>query len=301
MGDRALMDDSGRVSILGRYKDIIVRGGENISPAALEACLNQHGGIKLPMTASGKARKLESKRILLVDSLTIMRFCYEVEKVYGKRLEPGEVRGNEIILKQARLLQGQAHDYGRLNFSQVQNQKATGPPSPQDMIPAFGSLASASKAAELATPALERLNLTWQDDVGAVYRSKDPAREFLSTSRRAVSFNLRWAYEIRSSTTNRLRQGLEEALTRHQTLRSLEVDTFEEVHKLIPDMNLEFAGPPDPAYRTVNIPIRTTSALGFIMTVHHSTFDAISMSAFIQGFDAILAGDGTQLREHTPF
>ncbi|KAL8821854.1 MAG: hypothetical protein Q9223_000152 [Gallowayella weberi] len=37
------------------------------------------------------------------------------------------------------------------------------------------------------------------------------------------------------------------------------------------------------------------------MTVHHSTFDAIFMSAFIQDFDAILAGDSKQLMEHGPF
>ena len=46
-GDRALMDEEGRVYILGRYKDIIIRGGENISPAVIESCLNSHNGIKV--------------------------------------------------------------------------------------------------------------------------------------------------------------------------------------------------------------------------------------------------------------
>ena len=46
-GDRAMMDEEGRVYILGRYKDIIIRGGENISPAVIESCLNSHSGIKV--------------------------------------------------------------------------------------------------------------------------------------------------------------------------------------------------------------------------------------------------------------
>ena len=47
IGDRALMDEEGRVYILGRYKDIIIRGGENISPAVIESCLNGHSGVKV--------------------------------------------------------------------------------------------------------------------------------------------------------------------------------------------------------------------------------------------------------------
>lgn len=46
-GDRALMDEEGCVFLLGQYKDIIVRGGENISPAALDSCLNRHQGVKV--------------------------------------------------------------------------------------------------------------------------------------------------------------------------------------------------------------------------------------------------------------
>ncbi|KAL8958716.1 MAG: hypothetical protein Q9183_005782, partial [Haloplaca sp. 2 TL-2023] len=39
-GDQARMDEEGLVYILGRYKDLIIRGGENISPAAIERCLD---------------------------------------------------------------------------------------------------------------------------------------------------------------------------------------------------------------------------------------------------------------------
>lgn len=39
-GDQAVMHADGAVSITGRYKDMIIRGGENIAPAAIEAILN---------------------------------------------------------------------------------------------------------------------------------------------------------------------------------------------------------------------------------------------------------------------
>lgn len=40
-GDLAMMDDEGYVRIVGRLKDMIIRGGENISPREIEECLHQ--------------------------------------------------------------------------------------------------------------------------------------------------------------------------------------------------------------------------------------------------------------------
>ncbi|KAA8647997.1 hypothetical protein EYZ11_004201 [Aspergillus tanneri] len=44
-GDQAYMDHVGQVYIIGRYKDIIIRGGENISPATIEGCLGNVQGV----------------------------------------------------------------------------------------------------------------------------------------------------------------------------------------------------------------------------------------------------------------
>ncbi|ETS75223.1 hypothetical protein PFICI_13707 [Pestalotiopsis fici W106-1] len=38
-GDQARMDEKGRTFITGRYKDMIIRGGENMSPTAIEAAI----------------------------------------------------------------------------------------------------------------------------------------------------------------------------------------------------------------------------------------------------------------------
>lgn len=45
-GDEAAMDDDGYVSITGRIKDLIIRGGENIHPLEVENCLFAHPGVK---------------------------------------------------------------------------------------------------------------------------------------------------------------------------------------------------------------------------------------------------------------
>ncbi|KAL8676904.1 MAG: hypothetical protein Q9186_006616 [Xanthomendoza sp. 1 TL-2023] len=42
-GDEAMMDEQGHIFIFGRYKDIIIRGGENLSPGLIENCLGRAG------------------------------------------------------------------------------------------------------------------------------------------------------------------------------------------------------------------------------------------------------------------
>lgn len=50
-GDQAYMDDLGNVYMMGRYKDIIIRGGENISPAKIENWLQEKRGIMVSLPA----------------------------------------------------------------------------------------------------------------------------------------------------------------------------------------------------------------------------------------------------------
>lgn len=48
-GDQAVMYDDGMVSITGRYKDIIIRGGENIAPSSIEVILNRFEGLQVSL------------------------------------------------------------------------------------------------------------------------------------------------------------------------------------------------------------------------------------------------------------
>ncbi|KAF2101709.1 acetyl-CoA synthetase-like protein [Rhizodiscina lignyota] len=40
-GDQAVIEKDGRIYVSGRYKEMIIRGGENLSPAAIESCIGQ--------------------------------------------------------------------------------------------------------------------------------------------------------------------------------------------------------------------------------------------------------------------
>ena len=44
-GDEASIDADGYVRITGRIKDLIIRGGENISPKEIEDCLREHPAV----------------------------------------------------------------------------------------------------------------------------------------------------------------------------------------------------------------------------------------------------------------
>lgn len=46
-GDQGVMLPDGRISITGRYKDMIIRGGENIAPSAIETVLKKYCGIQV--------------------------------------------------------------------------------------------------------------------------------------------------------------------------------------------------------------------------------------------------------------
>ena len=45
-GDRATIDAEGWITITGRLKDVIIRGGENVSVAAVEATLEAHPSVR---------------------------------------------------------------------------------------------------------------------------------------------------------------------------------------------------------------------------------------------------------------
>ena len=55
-GDEAMMDADGNIFIFGRYKDIIIRGGENLSPGLIENCLGQ-AGVQVRCVSSRKEQR----------------------------------------------------------------------------------------------------------------------------------------------------------------------------------------------------------------------------------------------------
>jgi acyl-CoA synthetase (AMP-forming)/AMP-acid ligase II len=76
-GDRAVMDGNGEVRIVGRYKDMIIRGGENISPSAIESILLSHFDLTAEIVA-------------LPDT---DRRCEEEERSTGRRFQSSRIAG----------------------------------------------------------------------------------------------------------------------------------------------------------------------------------------------------------------
>lgn len=70
-GDQANMDEHGVVQLLGRYKDLIIRGGENISPAKIEECMGQIPGLMVGFTGSIYGWQLTFTRRRSLDFQTV--------------------------------------------------------------------------------------------------------------------------------------------------------------------------------------------------------------------------------------
>ena len=92
-GDQARMDEGGWVYILGRYKDLIIRGGENISPTAIERCLDTIEGIResqvvgLPDEIAGEV-PVAVIRGSTVLGLTNYQIQQRVSKELGRMFSP---------------------------------------------------------------------------------------------------------------------------------------------------------------------------------------------------------------------
>ncbi len=79
-GDQARIDRSGNLKITGRTKDIIIRGGENISPALVEELLCSHPGIADAAVIGMPDRELGEK------------VCAYVRLVEGVKIDTEEIK-----------------------------------------------------------------------------------------------------------------------------------------------------------------------------------------------------------------
>jgi 2,3-dihydroxybenzoate-AMP ligase/mycobactin salicyl-AMP ligase len=79
-GDQARIDDSGYLKITGRIKDIIIRGGENISPAQVEELLCSYPGVTDAAVIGMPDKELGEK------------VCAYVKPSAGTRMDPEEIK-----------------------------------------------------------------------------------------------------------------------------------------------------------------------------------------------------------------
>jgi acyl-CoA synthetase (AMP-forming)/AMP-acid ligase II len=59
-GDQGLIDDHGVLHITGRYKDIIIRGGENVAPVKIELVLSQIPGLHVSIVINQRSKYTDS-------------------------------------------------------------------------------------------------------------------------------------------------------------------------------------------------------------------------------------------------
>jgi 2-furoate---CoA ligase len=80
-GDTGFVDADGDIFVTGRVDDMIISGGENISPVEIESCLSLHTGVSevavvgLPDERWGKVVTAFIKRRAAVDADELDSFC----------------------------------------------------------------------------------------------------------------------------------------------------------------------------------------------------------------------------------
>ncbi|KAK2603240.1 hypothetical protein N8I77_009711 [Diaporthe amygdali] len=324
-GDQGRMADDGAIFMLGRYKDMIKRGGENIFPQQLEyklqticwtkaqiigipdiitgeACvavvdpsksenfsklqlqidvskhigsefvfvniltLEELGLTEYPVGPGGKVRKPVLKEFVLsyldkagkrdqhtngnvtpksdtqnewidlvksiwagllhidsseldedfrlehfTDSLTTMRYCFEIERLTSKRLTVADVRECPTIKAQAQLVSGASIETYVAGKSDIDLHQRTGPPTVADVLICKGDESKLREIQEVAKPTLDQHGLTWERDVQECFGATPlwGATVLLPLTR---TFNLRFAFEVKGLEYLEIREALTETL-----------------------------------------------------------------------------------------
>ena len=112
------MDASGYISITGRIKDLIIRGGENISPLEVENCLISHPDILEASVVGVKDERYGEKIVAFVilrNKHLDVTGASEEEQEEGDRLVEYNSSLEDWIRKRLSSHMGESCDGSRLN------------------------------------------------------------------------------------------------------------------------------------------------------------------------------------------
>nr|XP_023908644.1 nonribosomal peptide synthetase vlms-like [Quercus suber]POF15630.1 putative acyl-coa synthetase yngi [Quercus suber] len=254
----------------------------------------------------------------LADSITIMRASNTIKRKLGLTIGPHQILEHPSIEAQAKVLQQQDRTASQPKSARPAARQ--GPPKITDVVHCLQSDAKFSALQQAFADIGSPMGLSWQDDVEDVLPVWDWGRVMLRGPR-AQSWNHRHAFATSVKDLGKLRECLEQALTRQAMLRTLAVqsegistpshviirasskwykhvftevdavDTAEDLKRLVlNDAKLDWAAPPGPLFRVVMATIKDTKTSGFVYQAHHSCFDGLSLPNLVEDLQQILEG-----------
>ena len=259
---------------------------------------------------------LDTPTMYLADSIMALQFRSIMKRDFGL-----EVR---LDLSDGMTIRSQA---STINMREIDARPTVspsvrdGPPTAGDMVHTFGEEDGLARTLQSAQSVLNSMNLDWNRDVEDVFPVPDPYHGMLSKISRKMrpnAWNLRLTMIVSDVDVQMLRHALGVSLSRWPLMRALHVDydgtvplylvirsgnsqfidrciepghvevtTAEELKTLdLPTPN--YASPPGPLFRAVTATIKNTRAVGVIVQMHHSIFDATSLKFWQDDFHDIL-------------
>lgn len=213
----------------------------------------------------------------------------------------------------------------------VSSSGRNGPPIAEDMVHTFGEENGLARTIQAAQSVLNEMKLDWDRDVEDVFPVPDAYKMFFRNTR-PNAWNLRLTMVASDIDVQMLRHALEISLSRWPLMRALQVnydgtvplylvirsESRQLIDRCIERKHLEvttaeeletfnlpvpsYARPPGPLFRAVLATIKDTTAVGVILQIHHSIFDATSIEAWRDDFHNILySKDESRSHEQTSF
>ncbi|KAL8734760.1 MAG: hypothetical protein Q9181_003067 [Wetmoreana brouardii] len=246
----------------------------------------------------------------MLDSINILRLQANIQQRTGKNLPIENLLGDVTVSTLANTL-----DHVRsANVLPAESEGRNRPPAPADMVHAHDDPRSAEQTMAQARLLLAKIGLFWED-VDDVYPLLPLFRPSLNAER-PLTQTMRAVYVILSFGPSLLRKALERSLQKWSILRSIAMK-FNDTGLLVivklckamlqasifelPDVEspghlrrLRFPRSEDgnmhpthggPLARFLIVGVKDTGSSGLMMSVHHLTFDAISIQAFKRDLD----------------
>jgi hypothetical protein len=263
------------------------------------------------------------------DSLILSRFSGVLHRQTGLLLNIQELTENPTIQAQATLLSTRTSNSssteGFLDIAPAHD----GPPNIEDMVHTFGDEERFIQTKEMAEATLAPLGLNWEDVEDVI--PMNPMQDIFMKYRRPQTSNHRHAFIALGSTISSLRIALESALAHHSMLRTMGMyfDSTTPLHitvrpsqrwfshciTILPpvksssdlstlvynDPNLDHACFPGPLFRMILTHVEDSNCAGLVYQVQHSTFDAISLTMFLDDLDIFLQNPSATIKPHIPY